>query len=86
MQFDRAFPNALPIGYAISLAKKVEVNLDLILQANVVSHTDADAETRILGQPVLYVDLQPTVSQTAKRFLCGLKRSQDIENRITTRT
>ena len=53
MQFDRAHPNALPIGYAIGLAKHFDVNLDLgILQANVVSHTAADAETRILGQPV----------------------------------
>ena len=53
MQFDRAYPNALPIGYAIALTKHFEANLELgILQANVVSHTDADAETRILGQPV----------------------------------
>jgi hypoxanthine phosphoribosyltransferase len=53
MQFDRAYPNALPIGYAIALAKHFEAHLELgILQANVVSHTDADAETRILGQPV----------------------------------
>ena len=53
MQFDRAYPNALPIGYAIALAKHFKAHLDLgILQTNVVSHTDTDAETRILGQPV----------------------------------
>jgi hypothetical protein len=52
MQFDRNKPNALPIGYAIALAKHFEADLELgILQANVVSHTDADAQTRILGQP-----------------------------------
>jgi hypothetical protein len=35
------------------LVKHFKAHLELgILQANVVSHTDADAETRILGQPV----------------------------------
>jgi predicted amidophosphoribosyltransferase len=59
MQFDRAYPNALPIAYAIALAKHFESGLELdILQANVVSHTAADAETRILGQPVYIGKLQ----------------------------
>jgi hypothetical protein len=59
MQFDRAYPNALPIAYAIALAKHFEADLELeILQANVVSHTAADAETRILGQPVYIGKLQ----------------------------
>ena len=45
MQFHRAYPNALPIAYAIALAKHFEADLELgILQANVVSHTAADAE------------------------------------------
>jgi hypoxanthine phosphoribosyltransferase len=52
-QFDRDFPNALPFAYAIQLAKHFDADLGLgILQSNVVSHTGADAETRILGQPV----------------------------------
>jgi hypoxanthine phosphoribosyltransferase len=59
MQFDRNYPNALPIAYAIALAKHFEADLELeILQANVVSHTAADAETRILGQPVYIGKLQ----------------------------
>jgi hypothetical protein len=38
-----------PIAYAITLAKHFEAALELeILQANVVSHTAADAEMRIL--------------------------------------
>ena len=33
MQFDRAYPNALPIAYAIALAKHFEADLELdILQ------------------------------------------------------
>jgi hypothetical protein len=59
MQFDRAYPNALPIAYAIALARHFEADLELeILQANVVSHTAAAAETRILGQPVYIGKLQ----------------------------
>jgi hypothetical protein len=51
-QFDRTYPNALPFAYAIQLAKHFEADLSLdIVQSNVVSHTKADAETRILGQP-----------------------------------
>lgn len=46
-------------AYAIALAKHFETDLELeILQANVVSHTTADAETRILGQPVYIGKLQ----------------------------
>ena len=59
MQFDRAYPNALPIAYAIALAKHFDADLEFeILQANVVSHTAANAETRILGQPVYMGKLQ----------------------------
>jgi hypothetical protein len=59
MQFDRAYPNALPIAYAIALAKHFEADLELeILQADIVSHTAADVETRILGQPVYIGKLQ----------------------------
>jgi hypothetical protein len=64
MQFDRAYPNALPIAYAIALAKHFEADLELeILQANVEVERDlisertreglasARAKGRLLGRP-----------------------------------
>ena len=53
MQFDRVYPNALPIVYATALAKHFDATLELgIRQINVVSHTFADAQTRIIGRPM----------------------------------
>ena len=50
MQFDRDKPNALPLVYATALAKHFDAFLETgIHQINVVSHTFADAQTRILG-------------------------------------
>ena len=53
MQFDRDKPKALPIVYAAALAKHFDAYLETgVRQINVVSHTFADAQTRILGQPI----------------------------------
>jgi len=50
MQFDRDKPKALPIVYAAALAKHFDAYLETgVRQINVVSHTFADAQTRILG-------------------------------------
>jgi hypothetical protein len=44
MQFDRDKPNALPLVYATALAKHFDAYLEIgVRQANVVSHTFADA-------------------------------------------
>ena len=60
MQFDRDKPNALPLVYATALAKHFDAYLEIgIRQANVVSHTFADAHTRILGQPMFIGKIQP---------------------------
>jgi len=60
MQFDRDKPNALPIVYAASIAKHFEAYLETgVRQVNVVSHTFADAQTRILGQPMFMGKIQP---------------------------
>jgi hypothetical protein len=60
MQFDRDKPNALPIVYAAALAKHFDAYLETgIRQVNIVSHTVADAQTRILGQPMFIGTIQP---------------------------
>ena len=60
MQFDRDKPNALPIVYAAALAKHFDAYLETgVRQVNVVSHTFADAQTRILGQPMFMGKIQP---------------------------
>jgi hypothetical protein len=60
MQFDRDKPNALPIVYAAALAKHFDAYLETgVRQVNVVSHTLADAQTRILGQPMFMGKIQP---------------------------
>jgi hypothetical protein len=60
MQFDRDKPNALPLVYATALAKHFDAYLEIgVRQANVVSHTFADAQTRILGQPMFIGKIQP---------------------------
>ena len=59
MQFDRDKPNALPLVYATALAKHFDAFLETgIHQINVVSHTFADAQTRILGQPMFIGKIQ----------------------------
>ena len=59
MQFDRDKPNALPLVYAAALAKHFEAYLETgVRQVNVVSHTFADAQTRILGQPIFMGKIQ----------------------------
>jgi hypothetical protein len=59
MQFDRDKPNALPIVYAAAIAKHFEAYLETgVRQVNVVSHTFADAQTRILGQPIFMGKIQ----------------------------
>jgi hypoxanthine phosphoribosyltransferase len=61
MQFDRDKPNALPLVYAAALAKHFDAYLETgIHQINVVSHTFADAQTRILGQPMFIGKIQPS--------------------------
>lgn len=58
-QFDRGWPNALPLVYATEIARCFNADLSLgIVQRNVVSHTGADAATRILGQPVFMGELE----------------------------
>jgi hypothetical protein len=60
MQFDRDKPNALPLVYATALAKHFDAYLEIgVRQVNVVSHTFADAQTRILGQPMFMGKIQP---------------------------
>jgi len=60
MQFDRDKPNALPIVYATALAKHFDAYLETgVRQINVVSHTFADVQTRILGQPMFMGKIQP---------------------------
>jgi hypothetical protein len=60
MQFDRDKPNALPLVYATALAKHFDAYLEIgVRQANVVSHTFADAQTRILGQPMFIGKIHP---------------------------
>jgi hypothetical protein len=60
MQFDRDKPNALPLVYATALAKHFDAYLEIgIRQVNIVSHTFADAHTRILGQPMFMGKIQP---------------------------
>ena len=60
MQFDRDKPNALPIVYAAALAKHFDAYLETaVRQVNVVSHSFADAQTRILGQPMFIGKIQP---------------------------
>ena len=59
MQFDRDKPNALPLVYATALAKHFDAFLETgIHQINVVSHAFADAQTRILGQPMFIGKIQ----------------------------
>jgi hypothetical protein len=59
MQFDRAYPNALPIVYATALAKHFDATLEIgIRQINVVSRTFADAQTRVIGQPLFLGKVQ----------------------------
>ena len=60
MQFDHDKPNAIPIVYAAALAKHFDAYLETgVRQVNVVSHTFADAQTRILGQPMFMGKIQP---------------------------
>jgi hypothetical protein len=60
MQFDRDKPNALPIVYAAALAKHFDAYLETgVRQVNIVSHTVAGAQTRILGQPMFIGAIQP---------------------------
>lgn len=59
MQFDRDKPNALPLVYATALAKHFNAYLEIgVRQVNVVSHTFADAQARILGQPIFMGKIQ----------------------------
>ena len=59
-QFDRARPNALPTVCAAAIARHFDAYLETgVLQLNVVSHTFADAQTRILGQPIFMGKIRP---------------------------
>lgn len=52
-QFDRDKKNALPIAYAILLGREMGIPVNsTVVQENIVSHTGADAPTRVLGQPI----------------------------------
>ena len=52
-QFDRDKKNALPIAYAILLGREMGIRVNsTVVQENIVSHTGADAPTRVLGQPI----------------------------------
>jgi hypothetical protein len=52
-QFDRDKNNALPIAYAILLGREMGIPVNsTVVQENIVSHTGADAPTRVLGQPI----------------------------------
>jgi len=59
-QFDRDHRNALPLLYAYWLATQNGVDvLKNVYQDNVVSHTGADARTRILSQPTFAGEVEP---------------------------
>ena len=59
-QFDRDHQNALPRAYASLLASHHgKVTLTAVYQDNVVSHTGADARTRILAQPTFEGEVEP---------------------------
>jgi len=76
LQLDAGKQNMLAVAYAVRLAKEIGGEVFLrICQSNQVSHTGADAVTRILGQPtfvgqiaggrrVLVVDDVPTFGST----------------------
>jgi hypothetical protein len=52
-QFDRNKKNALPIAYAVLLGREMGIPVNsTVVQENIVSHTGADAPTRVLGQPI----------------------------------
>ena len=52
LQLDAGKQNMLAVAYAVRLAKEIGAEVFLgICQSNQVSHTGADAVTRILGQP-----------------------------------
>jgi hypothetical protein len=52
-QIDRDKKNALPIAYALQLGDEMGVPVNnTVVQENIVSHTGADAPTRVLGQPI----------------------------------
>src|SRR6266481_1465148 len=52
LQLDAGKQNMLAVAYAVRLAKEIGAQVFLgICQSNQVSHTGADAVTRILGQP-----------------------------------
>jgi hypothetical protein len=52
LQLDQGKQNMLAVAYAVRLAKEIGAEVFLgICQSNQVSHTGADAITRILGQP-----------------------------------
>jgi predicted amidophosphoribosyltransferase len=60
IQFDRDHQNALPGAYASLLAPHCGVAmLTTVKQDNVVSHTGADAPTRILAQPTFKGKVEP---------------------------
>jgi adenine/guanine phosphoribosyltransferase-like PRPP-binding protein len=59
-QFDRDKKNALPIAYAILLGREIGVPVNrTVIQENIVSHTGANAPTRILGQPIFDGSIPP---------------------------
>lgn len=59
-QYDRGRQNALPSTYASLLARHHgKVTITTVYQDNVVSHTGADAPSRILGQPTFKGELEP---------------------------
>ena len=59
-QLDRDHQNALPFVYAYALADhRGAAVLTAVKQDNVVSHTGADARTRVLAQPTFKGDAQP---------------------------
>jgi hypothetical protein len=59
-QFDRAHQNALPSAYANLLAAHRGAGIvTTVYQDNVVSHTGADAPTRILAQPTFAGEVEP---------------------------
>jgi hypothetical protein len=53
LQLDANKRNSIPISYAALLATELKVPVSAnVLQINQVSHTGADAASRILGQPI----------------------------------
>ena len=60
LQLDQGKQNMLAVAYVLRLGRELGTEVFLgICQSNQVSHTGADAITRILGQPTFVGEIAP---------------------------